>query len=600
LFAIFLFYLPWLPSALADTTGSGFYQSFTEVLSDTFHRLWAGQTTTLVYFLGSLVPIGLIASFLTQPARKAILLGCWVIPPLPLVYVFLLRAQSFFAIRYLIFILPIYVLLVAYAMTVGGRVLTDLLQRRCGFTSYPSGVSLALAMLVIGPLNVMPLQRYYSQPKLPWREVGAFLNRHVQPDEVVVVQPPYETASVQFYSHLTQIFGKVTPKQVHELTQTHSTIWYVFKGQANVARAMDQWMSEQRSINLIFRGYNPDGDIVDIQISLHRRTWQEDADALNEGLALIADAQTLWPEVLRSDLALARLFARYHYFTKAVEHYERAANDAPASLAVKIYLELGELLRGQGDVVGAVETYQRLVELRPKDASYRILLADALIDTNKVDEALAEYKQVVALMPDYGEKAWYHVRLGNAYRLASKSTEAIAAYERALALDPNKADVWQKLGDVYVDGERLEEAVLAYRWAVQLEPDNVGILSRLCRTYNRLGAKYEAEAMETCQQAVTLDPFNAWFRILLGDAYVASQNVDEALAEYKEAACLEPSYWNQVWYQMRLGDTYYLLGQTDEAIEAYQKVLDLAPTHHGAKKKLENLHRQSGRLKEEE
>jgi len=459
LFFVFLFYLPWLPYALAKTTGTGFYQSFDGFLGAIFRCLWVDQGVILPYALAGFGLIGLIGCFVTlQQIKKGIFLLLWIISPLPLIYFFLSHAQSFFAIRYIIFILPVYVLLVAYGVTVAGDALAKFLRRYCTIAIYPQSISIILALLIVIPLSVLSLQRYYKQNKKPCREVGAFLDRRMQPNDVIIIQNHYQGLSFysnliaqkrvkrfKFYSRRNRIIPSDTTRKIHELTHEHSTIWCVLMS-GSVYPPLHQWMSKRRTVTLIFGGTNPCGYIGDIQVFLYRSSWHEDSGALDEGLVLIADAQMLWPETLRSDLTLARLYARYHRATKAIQHYKKALNAVPDRLAVEICLELGTLLKEQGNWEETVEVYRRAIRLRPKRARYRILLAEALLVTGKPEEALGEYKKALALKPSYyEEKAWFHVNLGDIYYQLGQSNEAVDAYEKALNLNPEHLRTRKKL-----------------------------------------------------------------------------------------------------------------------------------------------------------
>ena len=117
----------------------------------------------------------------------------------------------------------------------------------------------------------------------------------------------------------------------------------------------------------------------------------------------------------------------------------------PDQLAVKICLELGALLKQQGNWEEAVEVYHRAVRLRPETASYRILLGKALCATGKPEEALDEYNKALILKPSYEKKAWFHTRLGDIYCQLGQNNEAVDAYEKALDLNSGDPKTKEKL-----------------------------------------------------------------------------------------------------------------------------------------------------------
>jgi tetratricopeptide (TPR) repeat protein len=86
----------------------------------------------------------------------------------------------------------------------------------------------------------------------------------------------------------------------------------------------------------------------------------------------------------------------------------------------------------------------------------------------QLDEAVAEYRAVLAEDPDYPE---YHLELGNLLRRLGRDDEALIEYETVIRISPpfaeahyNRADIWCARGD-------LEAALKDFNRVIELDPD---------------------------------------------------------------------------------------------------------------------------------
>ena len=71
-------------------------------------------------------------------------------------------------------------------------------------------------------------------------------------------------------------------------------------------------------------------------------------------------------------------------------------------------------------------------------------------EQGKLDEAVAQYQQALALKPDFAEA---HNNLGIALRDQGKLDEAVAQYRRALALNSRYGETYGNLGLALMERE---------------------------------------------------------------------------------------------------------------------------------------------------
>ncbi|MCB0014146.1 MAG: tetratricopeptide repeat protein, partial [Anaerolineales bacterium] len=129
---------------------------------------------------------------------------------------------------------------------------------------------------------------------------------------------------------------------------------------------------------------------------------------------------------------------------------------------------------------------------------------------------------------------------------------------------------WQ--GELWSDAPAFTEdtaAKIAYRERLlaelPAEPETTAMRVDLLFTLGPLYAaqgEYEV-ALAALQQAVALDPQDAYLRYELGNVYRAQGRNDEALAIYQQAVVLDPKY---ATLHNGLGHVYAVLGRYEEAL----------------------------------
>lgn len=428
------------------------------------------QLSSSVWLLGILFFVGLLAGGLRAGYKAISWILVWLF--LPLAILISVPSRHFFSVRYIIFVLPIFLLVVSKGVSsladgcawLAGRL--PALQR--GQTPRIVGRGFLAVMIAVVILLYAPalIQTSYTRSKPPWREVSAFLDRHVGPNDVVIVEPPYEKMCLDYYGHLPYVFDNRSSVQIEQIAERHPTIWYVLHGQPDAARAVDRWISEQRNVTLIFGGFNPAGAVSDIRISVNKRAWQEPDEALDEGLGLIDDALAQSQGAIRGDLTLARLYADCDHPLEAVEHYRNAAVTAPAMLAATIYEELGKFQWAQGDLTGSVASFRQALLIRPHSPWIWSQLGQVYMAQGLPTQAEAALQQAVEEQP---ENAWFHHLLGNAYLTQEQWDSAVASYENALIYGESSG-IYRGLALAYEGEGQTELAIATWERLLVMEP----------------------------------------------------------------------------------------------------------------------------------
>jgi len=134
---------------------------------------------------------------------------------------------------------------------------------------------------------------------------------------------------------------------------------------------------------------------------------------------------------------------------------------------------LGTVLAAQGKRAEAIDHFRAYIATQPPalDQAHlaRALLADALVKERRPDEAIAVYREMLAVRPDDADAARL---LAQALLGQQRYDEAIAEYRTAVTLRPGDAASFGGLGIALASAGRLDEAITAFERAAALDPGN--------------------------------------------------------------------------------------------------------------------------------
>ena len=122
-----------------------------------------------------------------------------------------------------------------------------------------------------------------------------------------------------------------------------------------------------------------------------------------------------------------------------------------------VHYRLGLLLRHQGDLDGAIESFQRAVEINPQYFKALTKLGLALRETGRLDEAVGVHK-------------------------------------RALDIDAESVELHYQLGLIFADRNEFSLALERFEFAASKEPDNLDYVANLALALQNMGLLDRAQA----------------------------------------------------------------------------------------------------------
>jgi tetratricopeptide (TPR) repeat protein len=191
------------------------------------------------------------------------------------------------------------------------------------------------------------------------------------------------------------------------------------------------------------------------------------------------------------------------HLSKASEIKLRAAIEA-APASAPGFNSLGVLLVQTGRVQEAVAQFQIAVELKPDFAAARANLGGALEKLGRLDEALAQLRQTLESDSRYAPA---HYNLGLVLSRRGDAGGAIREWLSALDLDPKYAEAHARLGDALSAQGRTAEALEHWRDSIQLEPNDAPTLRQaawVLATSPDAAVRNGAEALAFAVRAVEL------------------------------------------------------------------------------------------------
>jgi tetratricopeptide (TPR) repeat protein len=217
--------------------------------------------------------------------------------------------------------------------------------------------------------------------------------------------------------------------------------------------------------------------------------------------------------------------------------------------------------------------WRRAVACRPDDWRAHITLGSALLDQNKLDEAIGQFEKIA---PSYVEA---HYNLGMALDRQGKTSEAMVQYEKALEIQPRSttaldanANSHNNLGRQLDLQGKTAEAMMHYTQALEIQPNHA--TARFNLANDLAGQGKLDEAIVHYEKALEIQPSNARGHNSLGAALDRQGKTAQAVIHYQKALDIEP---NDAAAHYNLGMALDRQGKLDEAIVHYEKALEIQP-----------------------
>jgi tetratricopeptide (TPR) repeat protein len=215
------------------------------------------------------------------------------------------------------------------------------------------------------------------------------------------------------------------------------------------------------------------------------------------------------------------------------------------------------------------ELYQLIARRHPDAKWAHNLIGNLLLDDDKVDAAMREFRSALALDPGF-----YLARtnLGRALWMTGDLTAARAAYDEVLRANPRYTFAIEGLADLALSGGKVDEALRLLRDAARDNPLETRLLLKAATIEYRIG-RYE-DAVENLSEVLRIEPTNTTALLLLALHYQINDRYAEAAELYGAAVDFDP--WN-VQAAMDHSAILFILQRFNEAAAEARRVIAIDP-----------------------
>ena len=255
---------------------------------------------------------------------------------------------------------------------------------------------------------------------------------------------------------------------------------------------------------------------------------------------------------------------------EAVRLAGAAADNAPG--AIEPLFTLG-LAQSEQDVSAAHDSFARVLARDPHHTLARYNLALLLKRLDRLDEAIAELRRVIASDP---RPEAYHA-LGVAWWHRGDAAQATEALQAAIAADPRSAEAYQMLGTVQAAERDWKGAAAALRRALALRPDVAGTHETLARVLRASGddagaRTHFAHGERLRVQSEREHEARVWTAV--GTARLEEGHAVAALDAFRRAIAICDTYAPA---HFQSGRAFDRLGEREAAEGAYARARTLNP-----------------------
>ena len=269
---------------------------------------------------------------------------------------------------------------------------------------------------------------------------------------------------------------------------------------------------------------------------------------------------------------LARAFADQEIDWQGLVLARLAAFAAPKDDDLRLYIGQSELAADRPEA--ALDALGRIGEASPFHWRAGLLVAEAMADLGREDEALAKLEAMADERPERTEAL---VARGDMLRRDERWAEAEKDYTAALTrIDEMTPDDWRLLyarGIAYERTGRWPDAEADFLEALELQPDQPYVLNYLGYSWVDKGVHLK-RGLDMLERAVELRPDDGFVVDSLGWAHYRLGRYEEAVQELEHALELEPG---DPVINDHLGDAYWRAGREREAHFQWERSLVFKP-----------------------
>ncbi len=257
----------------------------------------------------------------------------------------------------------------------------------------------------------------------------------------------------------------------------------------------------------------------------------------DKALTYMIQAATSQPEPADIPYQIGEIYRRKGNYTRAYAAYDQAVANDPAFAPAYLGRAQAGLAGGLMDPAAARSDLENAVALDPILPEARLELARLEIDEGRYPQALEQLQTAELLLPG---SPWVYYLRGRALLALGDPLAALEEARRANQLDLTLLPVYRLTGEAYqAAGQWLEAIVPLEIYLRYIESPDAAAQVMIARSYAAAGEL--EKAVSAVSAALEVDPADADVLLLRGDYYLALNQPDLALADFRQSLRLEPN-----------------------------------------------------------
>jgi len=288
-----------------------------------------------------------------------------------------------------------------------------------------------------------------------------------------------------------------------------------------------------------------------------------------EGVAALEKALALNPDRKETMFAIGNAYEDAREFQKAGDAYEKYLSYKPDN-AWQAYQRLGMARFNGEQFEAAAAALAEAFKVQTQDQVIGYNLAQAYQKAGKLAEAEETFKKLAEISPK--DASNYYSYILKMYSDAQKPDKAVEAAKKIVELKPNDELAWLNLGNMYLQMQKYPDAIEAFKKAIAIRPTyDLSHMQLGACLYN---LKRYAEGIESFKKVVEIDPNSATGWLYIGISNMQMKKFEAALEPLKRTTALKPDDVN-AWYN--LGICYLNLKDRYSAQDVAKKLDAIDP-----------------------
>ncbi len=295
----------------------------------------------------------------------------------------------------------------------------------------------------------------------------------------------------------------------------------------------------------------------------------------------LALAKKNYLEALKNDsenhslhIALGKLLIKQSDLNGAIEHLKRTLTlKLPPVVYQEVSLDLARVQQRNLDFNGALETFKTLHAAFPNDEIIIEETAEALVDGQQYDEALAAYKKLELVSTNNLQKKLYAItKQGELEEQRGNINNAIEIYSSILDNSHSESwiynDISFRIEEIHRLRDDLSSLTEFYVSRISKRPKDITSILKLSTVL--LDSDKKNEALNWLNKGLALAPGNLEMYILKAEILLQKSEYNKAADIYSDLVNLHPENWQ---YREKQGAVYWRQFEESQKEEYKNKAL---------------------------